>query len=303
MLQIVEAGIFTTIQDLGREGYQQFGVTRGGAMDARALRAANALMDNAEGDACIEIASGGLRIRALEKCVVAVAGAPYVLHVQERAVPMNAALFLREGDVLQFDAPAWGRYAYLAISGGVDVPRVLGSRATALRDGFGGWHGRALGSGDIVRAARQALPLERAGKMWSEKFARYYLDDAPLRVLWGPHLSFFDAAAMELFLGAEYHVSELSDRMGTRLLGMALPRRAKELLSCGVTRGAIQIPPDGQPIVLQAEHQTTGGYPVLATVIRADIPRLAQKRAGEAVRFTVTTLADARAAWQAMLEF
>jgi allophanate hydrolase subunit 2 len=129
------------------------------------------------------------------------------------------------------------------------------------------------------------------------------LDDAPLRVLWGPHLSFFDAAAMELFLGAEYHVSELSDRMGTRLLGMALPRRAKELLSCGVTRGAIQIPPDGQPIVLQAEHQTTGGYPVLATVIRADIPRLAQKRAGEAVRFTVTTLADARAAWQAMLEF
>src|SRR5581483_10553355 len=205
---------------------------------------------------------------------------------------------LREGDVLQFDAPAWGRYAYLAISGGVDVPRVLGSRATALRDGFGGWHGRALGSGDIVRAARQALPLERAGKMWSEKFARYYLDDAPLRVLWGPHLSFFDAAAMELFLGAEYHVSELSDRMGTRLLGMALPRRAKELLSCGVTRGAIQIPPDGQPIVLQAEHQTTGGYPVLATVIRADIPRLAQKRAGEAVRFTVTTLADARAAWQ-----
>lgn len=297
MLEILEPGILTTIQDLGRAAFQQYGVTRGGAMDPRALRAANVLVGNEVQDACIEIASSGVTVRALEKCVLAVAGAAFGLRVNDRAVPSNAALFLRGGDVLHFDAPVWGRYAYLAINGGFDVPCVLGSRATALRDGFGGLGGRALQSGDVLRAAREFFPLERAGKMLSESFARDYLGDAPLRVLWGPHTDFFDEDAREIFLRASYQVSDLSDRMGTRLRGESIARRAGELLSCGVTRGAMQIPPDGQPIVLQADHQTAGGYPILATVIRADIPRLTQKRAGELVRFVVTTMEDARAAF------
>ncbi len=298
MLEIIEPGIFTTLQDLGRVGYQKYGVTRGGAMDPRALRAANALVGNAADDACVEIASNGVTLRALEKCVIAVAGAPYVLRVQERAVPHDAALYLRAGDVLQMRAPAWGCYAYLALAGGVEAPRVLGSRATALRDGFGGWQGRALQSGDVLRAARSVLPLERAGKMLDGNFARYYTDDAPLRILWGPHHEFFDAAARALFLRAPFRVSPLSDRQAARLQGETIPRRAGDLLSCGVTRGAIQIPPDGQPIALQADHQTAGGYPILGAVIRADIPRLAQKRAGERVRFAETTLEQARAALQ-----
>ncbi|MBI4673511.1 MAG: biotin-dependent carboxyltransferase [Chloroflexi bacterium] len=302
MLQILEPGILTTIQDCGRNGYQQFGVTRGGAMDVLALRAANALLGNEAGDAAIEIASSGLRARALEKCVVAVAGAPYALCVHERIAPCNAALFLRAGEVLACDAPAWGRYAYLAVHGGFDVPRVLGSRATARRDGFGGFNGRALQAGDVLRATRDACPMERAGKMLSEKFARYYSSDAPLRVIWGPHAEFFDDAAREEFLRGEYHISDLSDRMGTRLKGAAIPRKEDELLSCGVTRGAIQIPPDGQPIVLQADHQTAGGYPILATVIRADIPRLAQKRADELVIFEPTTMDAAREAWRELVE-
>jgi antagonist of KipI len=299
MLEILEPGILTTIQDPGRVGYQHLGVTRGGAMDVYALRAANALVGNDDADACLEIASSGMMLRAREKCIVAVTGAPYILHVQERIVPHNAALFLRAGEALRFDAPAWGRYAYLAIAGGFDVPRVLGSRATALRDGFGGFNGRALQHGDVLHAARNELPMERAGKMLEENFARYYTDNAPLRVLWGPHAEFFDDAARAMFLRVTFRVSPLSDRQGTRLQGEAIPRRAGELLSCGVTRGAIQIPPDGQPIVLQADHQTAGGYPILGAVIRADIPRLAQKRAGDAVHFAETTLADARAALQA----
>lgn len=294
MLEILEPGIFTTIQDTGRTGYQQFGVTRGGAMDPRALRAANELAGNDSTDACIEIASSGLTLRALEKCVVALAGAPYALRVQERVVPHNAVLFLRAGEVLQISAPAWGRYAYLAIAGGFDVPRVMGSRATALRDGFGGFYGRALQRGDVLRTAREWLPMERAGKMLDEHFAQYYTGDAPLRVLWGPHFEFFSEDSRQAFLRADYRVSELSDRQGTRLMGDAIPRRAGELLSCGITRGAIQIPPDGQPIVLQADHQTAGGYPILAVVIRANLPRLAQKRAGEPVRFAPTSLQEAQ---------
>jgi len=300
MLQILDPGFLTTIQDLGRNGYQQFGVTRGGAMDVLALHEANALAGNDAGDACIEIASSGFAVRALASCIVAVAGASYALRVYERNVPCNAALFLRAGDVLHFDAPTWGRYAYLALGGGLDAPRVLGSRATAVRDGFGGLGGRALQSGDVLRAPRNVLPMERAGKMLSEKFAQDYLNDAPLRVLWGPHAEFFGDAAREQFLRAEYRVSDLSDRMGTRLAGAAIPRREGELLSCGVTRGTVQIPPDGQPIVLQADHQTAGGYPILATVIRADISRLAQKRAGERVTFEPTTIEAAREAWKTL---
>lgn len=297
MLQVIDSGILTTIQDAGRVGYQQFGVTRGGAMDVRALRAANVLAGNDDADACVEIVSSGFAVRALEKCIVAVAGAPFGLRVDERAVPNNAALFLRAGDVLSCDAPAWGRYAYLAIGGGFDMPRVLGSRATALRDAFGGFHGRALQSGDVLRATRTVLPMERAGKMLSEKFARYYTDDTPLRVLFGPHDEFFDDGARENLLRAFFRVSDLSDRQGTRLMGEAIARHPGELLSCGITRGAMQIPPDGQPIVLLADHQTAGGYPILATVIRADIPRLAQKRAGDAVHLKATTIAEARDAW------
>lgn len=302
MLEIVEGGVLATIQDAGREGYQASGVTRGGAMDGLALRAANELVGNGVGDACVEVASSGFAVRALEKCVVGVAGAEFVLRVGERRVPTNSALFLREGEVLTFDAAVWGRYAYLAAPGGFDVPLVLGSRATAVRDGFGGLEGRPLRGGDAL-AARDALPrLERAGASCGSAFRAYYAPDRPMRVLFGPHDEFFDDGARAGLLGTEFVVSELSDRMGMRLKGTGVARAEGEVLSCGVTRGAIQVPPDGQPIVLQADHQTAGGYPILGAVIRADIPRLAQKRSGERVWFEETTREGAREAWREMVE-
>lgn len=304
MLEIFEAGLFNTIQDLGRNGSQQYGVTRGGAMDTLALRAANFLLGNTENAACIEIVSPNFSARALEKCVVSVTGAKYILRVGERLAPNNAALFLRAGDVLQFDAAEWGRYAYLGIPGGIDVPRVLGSRGTALRDGFGGVGGRALQTGDVLSSCENDFPLERAGKILGDAVKNYYARANPLRIIFGPHDEFFDDNAREKFLQNDFFVSDLSDRMGMRLRGEPIARNQGEVLSCGVTRGAIQIPPDGQPIVLQADHQTTGGYPILATVIRADIPRLAQKRAGARVHFELTTLPRAREAlaeWDELL--
>lgn len=304
MLEILEAGLFNTIQDLGRNGLQEYGVTRGGAMDVLALRAANFLLGNDENAACVEIVSPNFSVRALEKCVVSVAGANYFLRVGERRAPNSAGLFLRAGDVLQFDAADSGRYAYLAVEGGIDVPRVLGSRATALRDGFGGLDGRALQTGDVLKNCRTIFSFERAGRMLGEAFKNFYARELPMRIVFGPHDEFFDDAAREKFLSSDFVVSELSDRMGMRLRGEAIARDDGEVLSCGVTRGAIQIPPDGQPIVLQADHQTTGGYPILATVIRADIPRLAQKRAGARVHFELTTLLRAREAlaeWDELL--
>jgi antagonist of KipI len=292
-LQIVEPGILTTVQDLGRTGYVQYGVTRGGAMDPLALRAANRLVGNDENEAALEIASFPFSIRVLEPSVVAIAGAPYALRAGDRAVPSNAALFLRAGEGLAFGAPAWGRFAYLALAGGIDVPVVLGARATALRDGFGGYKGRALASGDRIRARRPGLPIERAGRILATSWSEHYCAGGPVRIILGPHFEYFGDSAYATLLAQTFRVSELSDRMGTRLVGQPLERRHGELLSCGVTRGAIQVPPDGQPIVLEADHQTTGGYPLIGTVIRSDLPRLAQKRPGETVTFAVTEVGAA----------
>lgn len=300
MLEILDPGIGATIQDQGRDGYQQYGVTRGGAMDTLALRVANALVGNDARDACIEIASGGFSVRALEKCVVGVAGAGFELCVGERHVPGNTASFLRGDEVLTFGAATWGRYAYLAVAGGVDVPLILGSRATALRDGFGGYEGRVLQVGDVLTPRDKTLRIEYAGKTCDNAYTDFCAPELPMRVLFGPHTEFFDAAARERFLQTEFVVSELSDRMGMRLIGEPVARAQGEVLSCGITRGAIQVPPDGQPIVLQADHQTAGGYPILGAVIRADIPRLAQKRSGERVTFQETSRAEAHDAWRAL---
>lgn len=298
MLEILDPGIGATIQDPGRNGYQQYGVTRGGAMDTLALRVANSLVGNEERDACIEIASGGFSVRAVEKCVVGVAGAGFALRVIERRVPVNSALFLRGDEVLTFDAAVWGRYAYLAVPGGIDAPVVLGSRATALRDNFGGFEGRALQVGDVLTPRVKTLRIEYAGKTSNGAYNRFYSPDLPMRILFGPHAEFFEPAAQQQFLQTEFVVSELSDRMGMRLVGQPVVRAQGEVLSCGITRGAIQVPPDGQPIVLQADHQTAGGYPILGAVIRADIPRLAQKRSGERVTFRESTRDAALDAWR-----
>lgn len=313
MLQILDPGFLTTIQDLGRRDYQKFGVTRGGAMDTFALRAANRLLGNADDAACLEIAMGGVSFRAWSPLVLAVTGAARrhdgdrIVRVGEHSLPMNMAFFVRAGEVVTVGAEGGGAWVYVAVAGGIAVPRVLGSRATDVRGAFGGWQGRPLRAGDVLNLDQQFIQeggmtraMTRTGIHLPPAYTSYYADASPIRILWGPHDEYFTDAARHTFIHSTYSVTELSDRMGTRLKGTPVVREAGELLSCGVTRGAIQIPPDGQPIVLQADHQTTGGYPILATVIRADLARLAQKRAGEAVAFRAASLAEARAALQAM---
>ncbi len=292
-LEIVEPGFFTTVQDLGRFGFRSFGVSACGAMDTLALRAANLLISNEANAAGLEITLTGPRLRAREKCLVAVTGARFELHVNEQPAPMDTALFLRAGATLEFGARESGARAYLALQGGVDVPVILNSRSADVPGGFGGLEGRALRAGDVISPRSATVEVERAGASLPLAFTRYFEQGAPLRVMWGPHHEYFDDSARATFLRCSFTVHELSARMALRLRGERLSRDAKELLSCGMTRGAIQVPPDGQPIVLMADHQTTGGYPVIATVIDADLPRLGQQVAGDVISFQAVSLEDA----------
>jgi biotin-dependent carboxylase-like uncharacterized protein len=297
-LEILDPGFLTTVQDLGRFGFQKYGISVGGAMDPLALRAANRLVGNAENEAALEITVAGPRLLMCEKCLVAVTGASFALRVDDQPVPMNTAIFLRAGSRLEFGGRESGSRAYLAVAGGVDVPLILDSRSTDLRGGFGGHEGRPLREGDVITSRSRDLQLDRAGMTLPEAFNAYYVRGAPVRVIEGPHEEYFGEAAREVFLRSEFAVSELSDRMALRLNGEFIPRLGKELLSCGVTLGALQVPLDGQPIVLMADHQPTGGYPIIATVIRADIPRLAQKIAGEKISFRAVTIGEALQVWQ-----
>lgn len=302
MLEILEPGFLTTVQDRGRGGFEQYGVTRGGAMDVLALRAANRLVGNGDDEAALELAAGGLRVRGSSRTLAAVTGAEYELAIDGRPVPAHTALLMRAGETLSVGARTRGGYGYLAFAGGIEVPRVLGARATDLRGGFGGFEGRALRTGDRLAVGRTPndRALERAGRTLPAHLVEYYRAGLPIRILWGPHDEFFSEDARAAFIRSGYTVGEHSDRMGMRLAGPPIAPRAGELLSCGLVRGAVQAPPDGQPIILQADCQTTGGYPILGTVVRADQARLAQKRPGEIVRFAVVSADEARAAWDAV---
>ncbi len=296
-IRLLDPGFFTTVQDLGRAGFQKYGVSAGGAMDTLALRAANRLVGNADDEAALEITMVGLKIQALDRCLVAVTGARFPLQMWDRPMPMNTALYLRPGEEFEFGAREAGARAYLAIANGIEAPRVLNSRATDVRGAFGGFEGRPLRAGEVIRSRQREFRIERAGTRLPDIFRGYYENRAPVRVIWGPHAEYFSDAAREALTANQFSVSELSDRMALRLRGERIARGEQELLSCGVTLGAIQVPPDGQPIILMAEHQTTGGYPIVATVIRADIPRLAQKIAGEKISFRGVTVEEALHAW------
>jgi KipI family sensor histidine kinase inhibitor len=285
-VEVQDGGLLTTVQDLGRFGHRRHGVPWGGAADAPALRAANLLVGNSAEAAGLECTVAGPSLRFLAATRLAVTGADLgaLLHRDDLgpwAVPRGASVLARAGNRLVFTGRRTGCRAYLAFQGGIDVPLVLGSRATDLGAGFGGHEGRALRSGD-----RLALGPGRG-------------DPAPvtpppvptatlaLRVVLGPQEDDFVPASVARFLSEEYVVTAASDRVGCRLEGPPLAhRRGGEIPSDGLVPGSVQVPPDGRPIVSLADGPTTGGYPKVATVVGADLPLLAQALGGEArVRF------------------
>ncbi|KUP97342.1 5-oxoprolinase subunit C family protein [Thermobifida cellulosilytica] len=279
-LEVVETGVLTTVQDAGRVGYASLGVGRSGAADAVSYALANRLVANPPGAAALEVTLGGLRLRARGAVTVAVTGAPGPLSVDGRAAAMNSVLHLRDGAELRMGTPERGLRGYLAVRGGIDVPPVLGSRSTDTLAGLG----------PARVAPGSVLPVGQPPPQWPTvdlaPDTPFPGDEVELRVTLGPRDDWFTADAVHTLLTGGYVVSGRTDRVGARLLGPPLERaRPGELPSEGTVPGALQIPHDGDPVLFLADHPVTGGYPVIAVVVSADLRWAAQARPGTRLRF------------------
>lgn len=287
-LRIDEPGPACTVQDLGRPGLARLGVGRSGAADRSALIAANRLVGNADGAAALEVTLGGLRVTALVDCVVAVAGAAVPTTVRSadgsRSDRSGPVLKLVVGDQLRLGRPRDGLRSYLAVRGGLDMPAVLGSRATDTLSGLGPapvQAGDELPVGTLIGAGSRSAPPAPARPVRAPDAAPPVLD-----LILGPHDDWFTDAAVDALLTSVWQVGRDTDRVGLHLDGPALGRRiTAELPSAGMVPGAIQVPLSGRPVMFMADHPVTGGYPVIAVLSTTAVDRAAQLRPGRPVRF------------------
>ena len=308
-LRIVTGGLQTTVQDLGRMGQQRSGIPVCGAMDRLALRIGNMLVGNEDSAAALEASLIGPAITFEQRALIALTGGDLDATINGTDVPPWHAISVPPGTTLRCGAqPRVGCRSYVAIAGGVDVPLVFGSRSTYLRAEFGGFEGRALRSGDVLLSgapstlsARIADALRESGAAavtarWSigASLRPRYSDDPVVRLIAGAHHDLLDDESRERLGSETFRISASSDRMGYRLTGVSLSLRAPvELLSEGVAFGTVQLPPGGEPIVLMADHQTTGGYPRLGEVASIDLPLVAQLKPGDRLRLRIISIDEA----------
>jgi len=289
-LVISAIGPASSVQDGGRHGAQRFGLTPSGAMDRLALAAANCLVGNAVLDAAIEIGPFGAAFTAREGAIrVALAGAPRNADILGRAVEFETSMTLADGETLKLGFARGGSFSYLAIEGGIRGEPMFGSLAVNARAGLGSPYPRPLQAGDELQTAAASGATGRRIDLPRQP-------DGPIRVLMGPQDDEFGDAAKKLFLDSEWKISATSDRMGYRLEGPAIKHLdGHNIVSDGTVNGSIQVPGNGQPIVLMPDRGTTGGYPKIATVISADFGRFAQLPAGKGFRFKAISMAEAQA--------
>ncbi len=286
MITIVKPGLLTTVQDLGRPGYAHLGVTRSGALDVPALTRANALVGNPDTAAGLETTLTGVTLRAEEQVTVAVAGATAPITVDGERVAFAAPVEVPAGSVLEVGPADSGVRSYVAVAGGITVATVLGSRSTDTLSGLGPAPMRAgsmLPTGTPPSSPPAPSPFSPSPPDPAQS-------ELTVRVRMAPRADWFSVPARDAILGEPYTLTVKSNRVGARLAGPNLSRSvAGELPSEGIVLGAIQVPADGQPLVFLADHPTTGGYPVIAVVDRADLPLLAQARPGTVIRFVPWT--------------
>jgi antagonist of KipI len=287
-LRVEEPGLLTTIQDLGRPNAIASGVQPGGAMDRFAHSAANLLVGNDAGCATLECTLRAPGLVAEQTCLVAITGGDFDPRVNGDSVPGWANLLLSPGDRLTFGTRRSGARSYIAIAGGFEADRWLGSLSTNLMAGRGGMHGRPLRADDTLTVATKPARSAVAGRSMPAELRPDY-GHHTLNAIAGPHLKRLDPASRGLLFQATYTVSSDSDRMGYRLDGPKLAVSGDDLLSFGLVAGAVQVPGSGQPIVLMADHQTAGGYPVVATVVSASLPIAAQLLPGDELRLAAIT--------------
>ena len=297
-LTVIAPGLLTTVQDAGRWGWQSSGVPVGGALDRAALAEANESVGNDSEAAVLEATLPGLELRAEHACVVAIAGGDLGATIDGRAVPMATAVEVRAGSTVSLATRRSGARAYLAFTGGIDVAAVLGSRSTELGAGFGGFNGRPLRAGDRLATGGRlgSTPAPQHGRHGVVARGPEPGGSVRLRVLPGPHDDWLGGDAIDALVRTRFTVTPQSNRMGYRLHGSGGPLRyldRGEMISDATVTGGIQVPPDGQPILLMADRQVTGGYPMLATVITADLPLAAQLAPGDWVEFETCSRAAA----------
>jgi len=292
VLRVKKPGLFTTVQDLGRPHAIESGVPPGGAMDRFAHSAANLLAGNERSAATLECTLTGPHLVVERACLIAIAGADFDPHVNGRPARMWSGIFLRAGDELTFAQRRRGARAYIAVAGGVAADRWLGSLSTNVMAARGGMHGRALIAGDVIATEGDASGPAVSGRELPEHLRPDYSDHT-LHAIAGPHIGRVGAEGRHVLFESRFRMSRDADRMGYRLEGAQLVPSGEELLSYGLTAGALQVPASGQPILLMADHQTAGGYPVVATVISASMPLAAQLVPGDELRFAEITIEGA----------
>ncbi len=294
-IRIVIPGFLSTIQDLGRTGYQASGFPPSGAADPDALRYGNMLVGNAENEAGLEMTVQGITAEFTESCVIALTGADMSPTVNDKEIPMWRAVEIQAGDVLRCGYVSSGFRTYLSVAGGFDIPETLGSRSTSIKISFGGFNGRKLEAGDELPLRLPVGTLPDMNKRAT--YTRHYRKTVTLRALPGPQEDMFTEEALKTFFSEEYKVSSSLDRMGIRLEGPKIEASERyDIVSDGITTGSIQVPSSGQPIILMCDRQTTGGYTKIAAVISSDISLCAQLAPGSAVKFKEVTIEEAQAA-------
>ena len=295
-ISVVDPGLFTTVQDLGRWGHQASGVPISGAMDWIAHRTANALVGNDPAAATLEATLAGPKLRIEQRTTLAIAGADLGATLDGARVPHCAPLSCPTGSILRFNNRTFGARAYIAFDGGVDVPRVLASRSTHALSRMGGASGRTLLPGDRLGLGPSNQPVGRRRPI-ADAAVYPRQGGAVLRVIPGPQHDYFPPDALDRLQRTRFIVTPQSNRMGYRLQGEAIPRLDdREMISDAAFTGAIQVPSSGDPILLMADRQTTGGYPQLAVVITADLAIAAQLAPGDWIEFRVCSRAEALSA-------
>ena len=293
-IRVLKAGMLTTVQDLGRNGYQSQGFSVAGVMDVRSFKIANLLLDNPENEAVLEFTLIGPTLQFTSDTIIAITGGDFQPTVNGEPVPMYTALYMKRGDILKFSSARTGSRGYIAFSSYLDIPVVMGSRCTNLKSKIGGYKGRKLKDEDYIgfRIKRRYLPYFLSRKLDLDEFDE---EEVTLRVVMGPQDNMFTKQGIHTLLSETYTVTSDFDRMGCRLEGPFIAsKNGSDIISDGIAFGSIQVPAHGKPIILLADRQTTGGYAKVATVATVDIPKLVQRKTDHKVRFQAITVEEAQ---------
>ena len=303
LFKVINPGLYSTIQDLGRYGYQQQGIVVSGAMDQFAIQAGNVFAGSLRNDAAIEITMMGPTLQAQNNAIISICGANLSPMIDNTPIRMWCSQYIGRGQVLSFGKRQSGMRAYICVSGGFDVIQFLNSSSTYVKGKMGGFEGRPLKVGDILYGKKENIDTNRIGLGLADECIPTYNPEDPIRVILGPDDDCFTKKGIRTFLNSTYKISNSADRMGYRLEGPAIEHKSKaDIISDAINLGTIQVPKDGNPIILMSDRQTTGGYTRIANVISADIPLIAQRFPGQTIKFEAITVEKTQKLWKQELE-